>query len=91
MLPEQRLLEKADGIRKIVLMQSFDARELKNLLLFDVVVLEARLLQDLNEDVQRLIDFSTQALDQVTEKVRFIDNLYSRASVLQAPGDIFQN
>src|SRR5262249_8645504 len=54
-LAEKSLHKEAYRIGKIVLTQSLDPGNLKDLLFFDVLILKAGLLQDLDKDVEGLI------------------------------------
>src|SRR5437867_12608703 len=89
MISEQRLHQEAHRIREIVFTKSFYARELQNFFIFDLLFLKCWLLQNLHQDFERLIYLSTQPIDDISEEIRFIDDLNARAGIFKTPGNIF--
>src|SRR5262245_46632758 len=88
MIPEERLHEEAYRVRKIVFAKLLDPGDLKDFLFFDFIILERGLLQNVHEDLERLIHLPAQTIDHIAEEIRFIDDFNTRSSILQTPGDI---
>ena len=89
MLPKESLHENTYGVRVVVLSQVLDARELQHFFFLEIIFLKYRLLQDIHQDFQCLIQLAAQAVNNVTEEIRLVYNLDSSARVLEPPCDVF--
>src|SRR3954469_1694158 len=88
MITEEGAHEHADRIGVIVFAKLLDACGLKHLLSVDVVRLKTRLLQNVHQDLERLIHLPADTIEDISKEVGLVHNLQTCARILQSSGNI---